>query len=84
MHLTHTQRQSSKCMGFFILLLVIFLHMQTYLGRVLKVALLVHLVLWVHIQCGWKMNINFATWAIEDGFLKIIPFNLTISDSMER
>jgi len=25
------------------------------------------LVLKVHIQCGWKMDINFVTWVIKDG-----------------
>jgi len=47
----HTQRQIAKCMGFFTLL-ANFLHMQTHLGRGLKLALLAHLELEVNIRCG--------------------------------
>ena len=70
-------------MGFFIRLLVTFLHMQTYLDGVLRVILLVHLVLELHISCGWRMDVNFSTWSVGDDFLKVIHSISMMLDLME-
>ena len=43
--------------------------MQIYLDEILRVVLIVRLMLEVHIQFGWKMDVGFATYGIGDGFL---------------